>query len=245
MSKGRLNKQQIQDLYSVPWARPKRRAIAEIADRLMEQEGPATIPTDTALLQKLARANCLRTPEIAGEINGYYSAPWVTQSLLPFMARSTFIVEPAAGHGGMSKVLLNAGKTVRSYDIIPYHDEDVHVSKKDFLAATAYDLRIMHRLRKMDGAIVTAPPEALIGKFIERACIMVQPDGLVAMWLNDRVDANPEYRHFFAESSMFARKIIPIFRKWPTNIPPIYKAWYLWGRRAGGSPMLSYIDVCF
>ncbi len=173
--------------------------------------------------------------------SGYYSDPWVTEILLPYITHINRVLEPAAGRGGMVKVLREAGKSVWCGDIIPYKDDSVTVDKHDFIRES---WRYIHKfINAADGAIITSPPVHLVGAFISKALSMASEKGTVCMWLPSDVDMGHGLQKYFADNPNLYMILKPVVQlRKPTWKP---RSWFLWRKGYWGPPitMYSIVDV--
>jgi hypothetical protein len=179
---------------------------------------------------------------LSDPLRGYLTPAWAVRALLPHIQHLVNGLEPAAGQGGISKILMGAGMRVTSFDIYPYEDEDVIVSRRSFLTQR-WDAKykpIKTEIKSGDGGIVTHPPPHLIEAFIERALNLARPHGTVAFWLGADIDRDCRLRKYFAESDELYKKIIPVqrLRLSDDGVKPM--AWYLWRAVYGGAPQLCY-----
>jgi hypothetical protein len=159
------------------------------------------------------------------DLDSYPTPAWVTEALLPHLPRCTLIWEPAAGAGGMVAVLKQHCDVIGT-DII---------TGQDFLFPTTDTLA--------DG-IVTNPPYLLAQEFIERALLLMEPFGFVAMLLRTDYDHAKTRRHLFGGSAQFAKKVVLTRRiVWferSKAAPSFNHAWFVWSWLHAGPPVLAY-----
>jgi hypothetical protein len=158
----------------------------------------------------------------------YYTPEWPTRSLLDAEEFPGPILEPAAGDGGIAKVLIANGYDAWCCDIDPKHPD---IAVRDFLAAD-YPT-------DWDGSIITNPPYARDGglavKFIDKALSMTERSGgKVAMLLRVDFDSGRSRRRLFAEHPAFHRQYVLTQRIRWANIdqseegPQKNHAWFVW-----------------
>lgn len=111
------------------------------------------------------------TDEERGRHDYYATEPKATELLLTLETFNKDILEPAAGEGHMSEVLINGGYNVTSYDII---DRGYGDGVLDFLSD---DIKSWH------GDIVTNPPYKYAKQFVEKALDIIPEGNKVAMFL--------------------------------------------------------------
>lgn len=176
--------------------------------------------------------------------NDYYSPPWVAECLEPHIQHLAYIIDPAAGRGGFSKVLSkDARKTVVNSDLLPYSTADVSIPALNFFSEK-WDRsmrKVTPKLKEPTGGVVTAPPVHLVAEFCRRALRLTAPKGTVALWLSATADAEYRYKALFVDEPSFYKKIVPVR-------PAVYGAqlpfaWYLWRHGYGGAPSLAYSVV--
>lgn len=158
----------------------------------------------------------------------YETPEWVTLALAPHLPGDGWAIwEPACGSGKMVRALESCG---RGYTVTGTDIED----GSDFM------------LTPMPGhthAIVTNPPYLLAEDFIDRAMTLARAR-FFAMLLRTDYDHAKTRRPFFADCSIFAKKICLTRRiKWfedSTGSPSFNHAWFIWDREHQGAPTLAY-----
>lgn len=157
----------------------------------------------------------------------FYETPeWVTEALLPHIAKDLAIWEPAAATGKMASVL-NARLAT---------DIDGHGGNLDFLN---------QRLPLGINAIITNPPYMLAKEFIWHALdLMEEPQGIVAMLLRTDYDHASSRRGLFRYSKQFSKKLVLTKRiKWfedTKGSPSFNHAWFIWNWQHVGAPTIAY-----
>src|SRR5262245_37445890 len=159
--------------------------------------------------------------------DSYYTEPWVTQALLPYIpGRVNRIWEPASGKGGIAKVLSQAGYRVFTSDL---------KNGEDFLQ---YDETVCQ-------AVITNPPYGLTKEFICKALEVTRPHkGFVAMLLRTDFDHGKTRRDIFGDCSQYAGKLVLTKRiVWFRPViasPSENHAWFMWDWRRGSMPRIYY-----
>ena len=159
--------------------------------------------------------------------DAYYTPAWVTRALLPYIpSRISMISEPAAGNGGIVKVLRKAGYSVRSSDLR---------RGIDFLVSPATLLE----------AVITNPPYGYTKEFICKALETTQRrKGFVAMLLRTDYDHGKTRRHLFGGCPQYAGKLVLTKRiVWFTPViasPSENHSWFLWDWTRRAEPSIRY-----
>lgn len=103
------------------------------------------------------------------QVNDYYATdPKAAEMLLDLESFNSNILEPSCGEGHLSKVFIENGFTVSSYDLVDRGFGEV----KDFF-----------ELKSFDGDIITNPPYSIAKEFIIHALGIVPVGAKVAMFL--------------------------------------------------------------
>lgn len=171
----------------------------------------------------------------------YYTPAWATWALLRRLpiAPGSAVYEPAAGDGGIARVLAEAGLQVFASDIAPDYEG---AWQQDFLTVDRAPVR----------AIITNPPYGVGGRmareFAEHALRLMQPvGGRVALLLRDDFDSAGGRSLLFRDCPAWGAKIVLTKRVRWTNLeqkkagPSINHAWFVWDwSRPGGPPTLHY-----
>jgi len=159
--------------------------------------------------------------------DAYYTEPWVTEALLPYIPdRVRSIWEPACGKGGIAKVLREAGYLVTATDL---------KAGEDFL----------RMLNVGAQAVITNPPYGLTKEFIYKALEMTKPQrGFVAMLLRTDYDHGKTRRHLFGGCPQYAGKLVLTKRiVWFTPViasPSENHSWFLWDWTRRAEPSIRY-----
>jgi hypothetical protein len=164
------------------------------------------------------------------ELDNYETPEWVTEIIVPEIRErlkpSGVVYEPAAGSGKMLAVL------AKHFNC----DADDISGGRDFLKCTHYN----------QSAIVTNPPYQHAAAFIERALLLTEPHGFVAMLLRTDFDHAQGRQHLFSACEEFAKKIVLTRRiKWfedSNGAPSFNHAWFVWDHRHQGPPTLAYAN---
>lgn len=119
------------------------------------------------------------------KLDYYATEPLAVELLLDKEEFSDVITEPCCGEGHISKVLINRGKQVHSFDLVDRGFGD----KKDFYSVT-----------KVDGDIITNPPYKQALPFVKHALKTVKAGHKVAMFLRLQFLEGQERGHFFKDS---------------------------------------------
>lgn len=170
------------------------------------------------------------------EINDYYATqPRAVEMLLALEKFNNKILEPACGEGHISKVLVDHGHQVTSYDLIDRGYGDV----KNF-----FDIE------KFDGDIVTNPPYKDALKFVKKSLEII-PDGhKVAMYLKVQFlegksrgeffkDNPPKY--VYVSSSRMGCAKNGDFEKHGIGGAVAF-AWYIWEKGYKGDTILRWFN---
>jgi hypothetical protein len=173
-------------------------------------------------------------------VSNYYSPPWVAECLVPHIKHLHHIIDPAAGRGGFSKVLSkDQSVSVVNSDIIPYSEGDLSIPALNFFSEKweRKHSKVIPKLEKGDGGVVTAPPVHLVVEFWRRSLRLTSPHGTVALWLEAAADTEYRYKVMFLDST-FYKKVVPIRPVLYGSSQPM--AWYIWRWQYGGAPVLAY-----
>jgi hypothetical protein len=157
----------------------------------------------------------------------YETPAWATLALSRHLPTTDCVVwEPAAGGGKMVAALSKIGFDVTASDI---------ETGRDFLTQPA---------PRPFRAIITNPPYALATEFIDRALGLVPCNGFVAMLLRTDFDHAKTRARLFAESPVFAKKVVLTKRiQWfedSKGSPSFNHAWFIWNFKHEGAPTLAY-----
>lgn len=161
----------------------------------------------------------------------FYPTPQgVTEALLQHEQFSTTVWEPACGDGAISKILVEAGYSVISSDLIDRSYGDV----EDFIATD-----------QLTENIVTNPPYSIAEEFVRKALSCTT--GKVAMLLPLTFLESERRESLFVTSCL---KRVYVFM----DRIPIYKsgsvargngrtayAWYVWEHGYSGPPMIGWV----
>lgn len=115
----------------------------------------------------------------------YATEPLAVELLLAKEEFSDVITEPCCGEGHISKVLINHGKQVHSFDLIDRGFGD----KRDFYSVT-----------EVEGDIITNPPYRQSLPFVKHALKTVKAGHKVAMFLRLQFLEGRERGNFFKDS---------------------------------------------
>jgi hypothetical protein len=173
---------------------------------------------------------------------GFLTPRWATEALLPHVEHLVNGLEPAAGQGGISRVLKESGKKVESFDIYEHKDDGITVNRRNFLSQH-WDVKYSNfrmKLKASDGGIICHPPQHLFKQFIKKALTLTEHHGTVAFWLSHSIDTELCYQEFFHGSDAFYKKIVPIQRLRLSDDTLEPMAWYIWRHGYGGVPTLHY-----
>lgn len=160
----------------------------------------------------------------------YETPEWVTQAILPHIPSGACIWEPACASGKMAKVL----KARYASDLVTdYGSPDV-----DFLSC---------ELPVGIDAIITNPPfHRQAEKFIRHGLSLLKdvPNAFMAMLLPIDFDSGKTRRDMFANSPMFAGKVVLTSRIiWienPWASPTTNHAWFFWKGSYSDVPRYYY-----
>lgn len=161
--------------------------------------------------------------------DAYYTPAWVTEALLPYIPdRIESVWEPAAGRGGIVKVLRNEDYVVWDSDLRHFR------RKVDFLTSG-----------RTAQAVITNPPYGLTVEFICKALEVTKPHkGFVAMLLRTDFDHGKTRRDIFGDCAQFAKKLVLTKRiVWFRPViasPSENHAWFCWSWRNSSPPTISY-----
>lgn len=157
----------------------------------------------------------------------YVTPAWVVQALRPHLPQACTIWECAAGDGTMAAVMRSWGIAVRATDI-------------------ANGIDFLQQRHCAELVIATNPPYGRQARdFIEHALALTRPQlGVVAMLLRANYDTIGTRQHLFGHCPQFAKRLVLTERiRWipnSTGEPSDNHAWFLWGWRHRGPPILAY-----
>ena len=180
----------------------------------------------------MSRAHSLvgYNPEGRPKDDFYRTPERAVKALLAVESFEGDIWEPACGDGAISEVLIAAGHTVYSSDLI---DRGYGEPRHDFLLTN-------HRAAN----IITNPPYKLANEFIERSLQLTT--GKVAMLLKLAALAGKERRRIF-ESSPFKAVYISTNRLnmmrdgGNESAGMIEFAWFVWEHGYTGKPIIGWV----
>ncbi len=181
------------------------------------------------------------TKSLSEPPRGYLTPRWATLALLPHIQHLVTVLEPAAGRGGIVRVLKENGIKVEPFDVYTYQDEEITVNRRNFFSQrwdSKYS-KLRMNIKAGDGGIICSPPLHLIDRFIKKALSMTEHHGTVAMWLPNSIDTQYRYHEFFC-CPAFYKKVIPVRRLALGNDETELKSWFIWRHGYGGDPHVFY-----
>lgn len=170
----------------------------------------------------------------------YATEPYAVELLMDKEEFSDVITEPCCGEGHISKVLIQRGKKVHSFDLIDRGFGD----KRDFFS-----------VKKVDGDIITNPPYGQALKFVEQAINTIGAGHKVAMFLRLQFLEGQARGRFFKEfpptKVLVASKRLQCakngeFEKFKGTA--LAHAWFIWEKDGEGNvikqaPTIDWIGV--
>jgi len=174
------------------------------------------------------------------ETHDYYATePKAIELLLDLEVFSKNIWECACGGGHLSEVLLKAGFSVRSTDLV---DRNYASELMDFLAIDNVEL--------WDGDIITNPPYKYAEEFVNKALSLIPKGRKVAMFMGIQFLEGKKRKEFikrcpiktvYVSSSRLNCAKNGNFDKYNSNSARCY-AWYIWEKGYKGDTILKWFN---
>lgn len=152
---------------------------------------------------------------------------------------SHYILEPACGGCHISRVLIDHGYDVKSYDIVDRHSPHQN-GVKDFFS--------YNPLPRNSRDIVTNPPYKYAAEFVKHSLDISQESVKVAMFLKLTFLESAKRKTLFDK---YPPRRIYVFRDridcWRNGIKPkkppraVCYAWFVWEKGFKGSPIIKWI----
>lgn len=167
----------------------------------------------------------------------YATEPIATEWLCQLERFIGPILEPSCGEGHISKILLQYGYKVESYDLV---DRGFGIGGIDFLSP---------EIKPWVGDIITNPPYSFAQEFVERALAMVGKGRKVAMFLKLTFLEGKKRRTLFRDnpprriwvsSSRLKCAINGDFEK--TGGSALAYAWFIWEKGYKGNPEIHWFN---
>lgn len=169
------------------------------------------------------------------ELEKYYTPAWAVEALLRHfdVTAHGFTWEPAAGDGGMAKIMQQAGGRVVMSDIAPDSPDDA--VRLNFLTAKGAPVSPLVLVNKIATNPPFGPGGSLAFQFCWHAIRLMQPvAGTVAMLMRADFDSAGGRQRLFKEHPAWHKKIVLTERLRWTNLeqkeagPSTNHAWYIW-----------------
>lgn len=174
------------------------------------------------------------------QVDDYYATePRALELLLEVENFSKNIWECACGGGHLSNVLINAGHSVKSTDLVY---RGFGTGGVDFFRQT----------EKFDGDILTNPPYKYAREFVEKALSLVEDGNKVAMFLKLTFLESKSRRSLFKESPpkriwVSSSRLQCVrngdFTTYKAGVgTAIAYAWYIWEKGFKGDPAIKWFN---